>query len=101
MKFTFASFRIQIQNILLTCLLKKVVRFLVSNIGRVEEVDFGAFRDCLDIFICMRVHMDITHPLRRIVAVKIDNIEEEIIILLQYEKLLDFSYSCVIMRYYL
>lgn len=69
--------------------------FLSSMFGKVEDVDAGETSDCLGKFLRIRVNMDITRPLRRILRVRL-NIEVEICTTMPLlnEKLPDFCFAC-------
>lgn len=87
--FTNASFWIQIHNIPILCMNRETESYLGSLLRRVEDVDSGETGDCLGKFLRVRVNLDITKPLRRVLRVKFNTEEGTCTIMpLLYEKLL-------------
>ncbi|PON78322.1 Zinc knuckle CX2CX4HX4C [Parasponia andersonii] len=98
--FDYASFWVQIQNAPISCMTPKVARFLGSLIAEIEEIDLGTTGNCLGTFMRVQVKFDVTKPLRRSITIQVEDIDEEITVLLQYEKLPDFCNYCGIMGHY-
>lgn len=82
-------------NIPIVCMNKETCLFLGNLIGKVEEVDSGETGDCFCSFIRVRVQIDITKPLRRVLLVKFFTQDEDAIWLpLLFERLPEFYYCC-------
>lgn len=65
-----------------------------ARLGRLLEVDVGEDGSCTGKFARIRVMMDISKPLRQGIWVKQERLEDEICILLRYERLPQFCFQC-------
>ena len=91
--FTKTLFWVQIHNSPIVCMNKETWLALGKLIGEVEEVDSGQTGECFDRFIRVRVHINITQPLQRVLVGKLFVDEEDVIMLpLLYERLPKFCY---------
>ncbi|TXG46581.1 hypothetical protein EZV62_027919 [Acer yangbiense] len=94
MKFERAAFWIQIHNVPLLCMTKKIGHFLGSMIGDVEDIDEGASGDCDGKYLRVRVAINVVRPLHQILRVDVIGDGVESIMLLRYECLPDHCHQC-------
>ncbi|TXG50019.1 hypothetical protein EZV62_025894 [Acer yangbiense] len=94
MKFDKVAFWIQIHKVPLLCMTSEIGRFLGSMIGEVKEIDDGGSGDCVGKYIRVRVVVDVTKPLRRMLRVDVLGDGKETNMLLRYERLPDHCYRC-------
>lgn len=84
---------------------KETIIALQVSIGRVKEVEADSSGECIGKFVRLRISVDITKPLKKVVVLTqedVDNEEandddedkEDISILVVYEKLPDFCFYC-------
>lgn len=94
--FTYVSFWVQLQNVPIICMDRETMTELGGAVGKVEEVETDENGDCMGEVIKMRVSIDITRPLMKILEIEQEdmNDEEDIPILIRYKRLLDFCYCC-------
>ncbi|KAL5823915.1 hypothetical protein ACOSQ4_021815 [Xanthoceras sorbifolium] len=85
---------IQLHNLPLACMSRKVGLFLGGKIGLVLEVDLGSSGDCLGKFVRVRVVVDVSKPLRKGLRVSLGDPEEVCVVVLKYERLPNFCYFC-------
>lgn len=64
-----------------------------KKIGKVEEMEIDELRECIGPFIRVRILVDITKPLKKVLLLEMEN-EEEILIPVLYEKLPEFCFCC-------
>lgn len=87
------------------CMNKETIIALQVPIGRVKEVEADSSGECIGKFVRLRISVDITKPLKKVVVLTqedVDNEEandddedkEDISILVEYEKLPDFCFYC-------
>ncbi|KAL5829026.1 hypothetical protein ACOSQ3_018494 [Xanthoceras sorbifolium] len=93
MKFNKVDFWIQLHNIPLMCMNKRVAKLLAEMIGDVVEIPVDT-KDCWGKFMRVKVGIDVTKPLRRGMKVWISEFDVMITVLLRYERLPDFCYAC-------
>ncbi|TXG48183.1 hypothetical protein EZV62_027477 [Acer yangbiense] len=86
-QFKEAKFWVQIHQVLILCMTKKIGWFLGSMIGEVVEVDGGNSGEAGGKFLPARVKVDITKPLRRCLRIDVLGDGEESVMLLRYERL--------------
>ncbi|KAL5829848.1 hypothetical protein ACOSQ3_019316 [Xanthoceras sorbifolium] len=67
---------------------------LGQNIGQVKDIDVGASGNCLGKFLRLRVEIDTSRPLKRVLKLKLDGMEEEKLLLLKYERLPEYCFCC-------
>lgn len=94
MRFDGASFWVQIHNLLVICMNKDVGWFLSSQLGKVEDIDGGAFGDWLGKFLRVRINIDISKPIEKALNLIRKVGEEPITLDLAYERLPKFCYFC-------
>ncbi|KAL5768079.1 hypothetical protein ACOSP7_014658 [Xanthoceras sorbifolium] len=66
--------------------------FLGQSIGRVKDIDVGASGDCFSKFLRIRVSINTSKPLKRVLCVKLDRMETEKTLLLKYERLPEYCF---------
>ncbi|KAL5804902.1 hypothetical protein ACOSQ3_031702 [Xanthoceras sorbifolium] len=94
MSFRKADFWIQIHNAPLICMTKNIGLLHGEHIGEVKDIDLGASSDCFGKFIRVRVSIDVTKPLKRILRVKLDGMVEENTLILKYERMPEYCFYC-------
>ena len=114
--FSHASFWVQIHNVPIMCMNEETIREFGKEIGKVEEVGTDAAGECIGEYARLRVSVDITKPLVKILSLEPEEAEKgvemvdmekegteaeqedeknkEIFMPVLYEKLLDFCYVC-------
>lgn len=94
--FTHVSFWVQLQNVPIMCMDRETISELGEAIGKVEEVETDANGDCMGEVIRIRISIDITNPLMKILEIRQEDMteEEDISVLIRYERLPDFCYCC-------
>ncbi|KAL5752884.1 hypothetical protein ACOSQ2_023391 [Xanthoceras sorbifolium] len=93
MKFQKSEFWVQIYNIPLMCMNKKVTKMLAETIGEVVEVPLEP-KDYWGKFIRVKVRIDVTQPLKRGLRVGLSDVEMMVIVLLRYERLPVLCFAC-------
>ncbi|KAL5827732.1 hypothetical protein ACOSQ3_019578 [Xanthoceras sorbifolium] len=78
----------------MTCMTKPIGRFLGNQIRTVREVDEGASGDCMGKYIRVRVLIAIDKPLQRFLKVNMGSSGTDVIMLLRYERLLEYCFEC-------
>ena len=91
--FTHTSFWVQIRNVPLACMDKDFLRELGEKLGSVEEVQTDDNGDCIGEYARIRVSINITQSLERILFLKQEG-ETDIPMPVVYERLPDFCYCC-------
>ncbi|KAH9783363.1 hypothetical protein KPL71_009281 [Citrus sinensis] len=91
--FTHTSFWVQIRNVLLACMDKEFLQDLGRKIGSVEEVQIDDNGDCIGEFARIRVSINITQSLEKILFLKQEG-ETDILMPVVYERLPNFCYCC-------
>ena len=91
--FTHTSFWIQIRNVPLACMEKAFLHELGGKVGLVEEVETDENGDCIGEFARLRVSINITQPLEKILFLKQEG-EPDIPMPVVYERLPDFCFCC-------
>lgn len=74
------------------CMEKDVIQEMGKKIEKVEEVEIDKSGECIGPFIRVRISVDITQPLKKVLLLDLEN-SEEIMLPVLYEKLLEF-YFC-------
>ncbi|KAH9649686.1 hypothetical protein KPL70_026078 [Citrus sinensis] len=82
--FTHTSFWVQIHN----------APIMWQKIGKVEKVETDETRECLGSFSRVRISIDITQPLKKMLLLKLED-ERRISLRVAYEKLLNFYKECL------
>ncbi|KAL5834742.1 hypothetical protein ACOSQ3_014337 [Xanthoceras sorbifolium] len=93
MKFNKVDFWIQLHNIPLVCMNKRVAKLLAETLGVVVEIPIDT-RECWGKFMRVKVGIDITKPLKKGLRVWLSEFNMMVIVLLRYERLPDFCYAC-------
>ena len=75
--FTHVSFWIQIHNVLIMCMNEETIKEIGEEIGKVEEVGTNAARECFGKFIRLKISIDVTKPLMKVVELKDEDAAEE------------------------
>ncbi|KAL5546097.1 hypothetical protein UlMin_005784 [Ulmus minor] len=94
MSFSQAPFWVQLHNIPVFCMSKAVGSILGNMVGLVQEVECNQDELCLGTFIRVRVIIDISKPLKRILKVHLGSDKELVTILLRYEHLPELCFQC-------
>ena len=94
MKFNRVEFWVQIHNVHLLCMNKEIEMFLSRMIGEVTDIDGGATGDCMGKFILVRVVIETNKPLLRCLRVDLLGNGVVTILLLRYERILDYCFRC-------
>ncbi|KAH9735378.1 hypothetical protein KPL71_017712 [Citrus sinensis] len=91
--FSWTSFWVQIRNVPIACMEKDFLQALGGKIGIVEEVETDDNGDCFGEFARIRISVNITQPLERILFLKQEG-EPDIPMPVVYERLTDFCFCC-------
>ncbi|KAI9197893.1 hypothetical protein LWI28_006215 [Acer negundo] len=91
--FTMVEIWMQIHNLPLMCMNRKMAKYLAEQVGSVVELLVDS-RECWGRFIRVKVRMDISKPLKRCVWLNVDDTGEVITAILLYERLPEFCYAC-------
>ncbi|TXG51419.1 hypothetical protein EZV62_023943 [Acer yangbiense] len=94
MRFDHAEFWVQIHQVPLICMTRYIGWFWGEMIGQVIDVDGGTLRDCVGKFMRIRVRIDISKPLKRVLRVDIMGDGVGIVMLLRYERLASHCVKC-------
>ncbi|KAK9146904.1 hypothetical protein Sjap_006807 [Stephania japonica] len=94
MNFSKVAFWIQIHNVPRACMTRKAAYFLGDLLGSVEDVDLGDLGDCDGKFLRLRISIDIDEPLIKGLKVFIEEVNKEVPMIIQYERLPDFCFHC-------
>ncbi|KAL5570870.1 hypothetical protein UlMin_020467 [Ulmus minor] len=94
MSFSQVPFWVQLHNIPVFCMSKAVGLILGNMVGRVQEVECNQDELCLGTFIRVRVIIDISKPLNRILKVRLGTDKELVTILLRYEHHPELCFLC-------
>ncbi|KAH9751459.1 CCHC-type domain-containing protein [Citrus sinensis] len=93
--FSHASFWVQIHDVPIMCMHKEMANELGAVIGKVEEIETDAVGECFREFLRLRISVDITKPLKKIIELEQEgDDEDDIPIRLMYERLPDFCFCC-------
>ncbi|TXG69845.1 hypothetical protein EZV62_004780 [Acer yangbiense] len=93
-RFDQAEFWVQIHNVPLFCMTKRIWSLLGSIIGEVMDIDKGASGDCDGKYLKVRVVIDVGKPLQRCLRVDVLRDGVKSMMLLRYERLPDHCYRC-------
>lgn len=102
--FSRVSFWVQLHEVPLICMEKETSAELETAIGKVEEVETNSSGECIGKFLRMRISVDITKLLKKVVVLEHMEKEvddgangskaEDIPMLVYYERLPDFCFCC-------
>lgn len=65
-----------------------------NQIGVVEEIDVRENGFAMGRYALLRIRLDLRKPLQKYIRISVRSEEEYVIVLLSYERLLDFCYNC-------
>ncbi|KAL5576704.1 hypothetical protein UlMin_018403 [Ulmus minor] len=85
---------VQIHNIPLACMNRECAEILGNNIGNLVEVAVGDKGDCWGWYLRLKIAIDISKPLKRVVRLCLREGEAPEMLLLQYERLPNLCYRC-------
>ncbi|TXG68535.1 hypothetical protein EZV62_003470 [Acer yangbiense] len=91
--FNKAEFWVQIHDIPIMCMNKRMAKWLAEQIGRVVEIPMES-RECWGKFLRVKVLIDISKPLKRWLRLKLDRSDNIVVVGLKYERLPEFCYAC-------
>ncbi|TXG56336.1 hypothetical protein EZV62_017649 [Acer yangbiense] len=91
--FSRAKFWVQIHDIPIICMNRRMARWLAEQIGEVIDIPTES-RDCWGKFLKVKVSIDISRPLKRWLRLKLDKSGNIVMIGLKYERLPKFCYAC-------
>ncbi|KAL9453740.1 hypothetical protein AB3S75_009362 [Citrus x aurantiifolia] len=91
--FTHATFWVQLHNVPVGCMDQEIIGELGKVIGIVEEVDTGKERKCIGQYARVRISIDITQPLKKIIYLEQEG-AEDVPIPVVYERLPEFCFCC-------
>ncbi|TXG59653.1 hypothetical protein EZV62_014226 [Acer yangbiense] len=94
LKFNLAEFWIQIHQIPIICMSRKIGWFLGGLIGEVLEVDGGNTGEARGKFMRVRVRLEINKPLKRCLRVDIMGDGAKSLMILRYERLRSHCLKC-------
>ena len=92
--FTHAAFWIQIHNVPLACMERDNVQKLGGLLGEVLEVETDDKGECIGLYARVRVSIDITKPLQKMVFLELEDEDDEVELPVLYERLPDFCFCC-------
>ncbi|TXG51438.1 hypothetical protein EZV62_023962 [Acer yangbiense] len=95
LSFHMVEFWVQIHNLPLMCMNRRMARYLAKQIGTVVEL-LADSRECWGRFIRVKVRIDISKPLLRCLRLNVDDSGEVTTVILLYERLPEFCYACCI-----
>ncbi|KAK6119836.1 hypothetical protein DH2020_046431 [Rehmannia glutinosa] len=84
---------VQLHNLPLAFMNKKVIESIGGKVGKLVEVDEGDGGNYWGKFARIRVTLEMDKPLKKCISVKVED-AEEILVILVYERLPDFCYAC-------
>ncbi|KAK2651223.1 hypothetical protein Ddye_018712 [Dipteronia dyeriana] len=84
---------VQIHKVPIMCMNRKTVRWLSDQIGKVVDIPAES-KECWGKFMKVKVHIDISKPLKRWLRLKLDKSDKMVVVGLKYEKLPEFCYAC-------
>ncbi|KAI9195638.1 hypothetical protein LWI28_016823 [Acer negundo] len=93
-KFMFLDFWVQIHNIPLICMTKKIEKFLGGMIGKVHDVDLVSAADGSGCFLRVRITVETNQPLQRCLRVDLLGDGKVTTMLLRYERLQVYYFKC-------
>lgn len=69
LQFKFVDFWVQIHNVPVACMSERMGMMIGKMIGDVRELDGGATGSCLGKFLCVRVKVDVSKPLMKVINI--------------------------------
>ncbi|KAL9412032.1 hypothetical protein AB3S75_045609 [Citrus x aurantiifolia] len=93
--FSHASFWVQIHDVPIMCIYKEMANELGAVIRKVEEIETDAAEECFGEFFRLRISVDITKLLKKIIELEHEgDDEDDIPMRVMYERLPDFCFCC-------
>lgn len=74
---THASFWVQIHNVPIMCMNDKTIKEIGEEIEKVEEVGTNVVGECFGKFLRLRIQIDVTKPLIKVLELKDEDVREE------------------------
>ncbi|TXG54199.1 hypothetical protein EZV62_019455 [Acer yangbiense] len=93
LKFNKADFWIQIHEIPIMCMNRRIAKWLAEQIGEVVEIPSES-RECWGRFLRVKVRIDISKPLKRWLRLKLGKDDEVTVVSLKYERVPEFCFAC-------
>ncbi|KAL9427045.1 hypothetical protein AB3S75_033767 [Citrus x aurantiifolia] len=94
-KFNHVSFWVQIHDVPIMCMSKEMALELGNVIGKVEEIETDATWECFGQFLRLRISVDVTKPLKKLIELEQEGEDEEDIPMrVMCERLPDFCFCC-------
>ncbi|KAL9417008.1 hypothetical protein AB3S75_040075 [Citrus x aurantiifolia] len=91
--FSHVSFWVQIHDVPIMCMSKDMAAELGKVIGKVKEVETDAAGECFGQFLRLRISIDITKPLKKIIELEQEEEDaDDIPMRVMYERLPDFCF---------
>ncbi|TXG46426.1 hypothetical protein EZV62_028075 [Acer yangbiense] len=75
------------------CMNRRAAKVIAEQIGMVIEIPVES-KECLGKFLRVKVHIDISNPLKRFIRLGVKESEKAVIVPLIYERLPEFCYAC-------
>ncbi|TXG69525.1 hypothetical protein EZV62_004460 [Acer yangbiense] len=91
--FNKADFWIQIHEVPIMCMNRRIARWLADQLGEVVEIPSKS-RECWGKYMRVKVRIDISKPLKQWLRFKPGATDEIIMVGLKYERLPDFCFAC-------
>lgn len=88
------KFWVQIHNILVACISKRMGMKIGTMNGEVLELDRRATGSCLGKFLWVRIKMDVISPLMKVINIVMIKDKPPVTIYLVYKRLPDFYMNC-------
>ena len=85
---------VQVHNLPLSCMNQECVEVIGNHIGTFKEVSGGENGECWGRYLRIRISINISKPLKRLVGLCLVEGESPELLLLQYERLPTFCYRC-------
>lgn len=92
--FNKVEFWVQIRNAPLLCMTREMGDFLGQLVGDLRDIDVGSIGECFGKYMRVRVVIDVSKPLERFLRMDLSGNGDESLLLLRYEKLLDYCFCC-------
>lgn len=93
LSFSMVEMWVQIHNLPLMCMNRRVAKAIAEQIGTSIEIPAES-KECRGKYLRVKVQIDISKPLKRFIRLGVKEAEKAIIVPLTYERLLEFCYAC-------
>ncbi|TXG51202.1 hypothetical protein EZV62_023726 [Acer yangbiense] len=84
---------VQIHDVPIICMNRRLAKWMAEQIGRVVDIPTES-RDCWGKFLKVKVQIDITKPLKRWLRLRMEQSPAIVMVSLKYERLPEFCYVC-------